>query len=97
MHSLDWMHLVEHIRGIIFSLDFLEPTQVGTINVGDSRVASYQCQYCIIDKSVGDLTFSIIDVLRHICIGGFELLFPSGLHLTRPGSILGILAGIRPA
>lgn len=41
MHSLDWMHLVEHIRGIIFRLDLLQLAQVGAVNVGNGGVTSY--------------------------------------------------------
>jgi len=37
----DRMHLVEHIRGIIFRLDLLQLAQVGAVNVGNGGVTSY--------------------------------------------------------
>lgn len=37
----DRMHLMEHIRGIIFGLQLLQLAQLGTIDVGNSRVTGY--------------------------------------------------------
>lgn len=48
VHSFDRMHLVEHIRGIIFRLDILQSTQIDTINVGNGGVTGYNGQYCIL-------------------------------------------------